>query len=246
MVFSTTKELNSIQNVLSKYARLPFFDNAIPGAIMEAVLAYVRDAEVLNTYDFIDVVKPTSAIGWQVKSTKETTPVTWKRAKIPNSQNLIEKSRINEKGLQVLGNTIIKFCNDHAADSLNKYNIDKIGYSRLILHKNREISYFERELCSRMSPKVFIEEDFIWKWSSPKKTKRKEQLPALHGIHKDTKKKWWAWHGLGENQLHFSGEKYWWNAPDTKSKFVFQLPKAEDKISLEQFFELIDSLDASN
>lgn len=246
MVFSTIKELNSIQSVLFKYARLPFFEDAIPGTIMEAILAYVRNAEVLHTYDFIDVVKPASGIGWQVKSTKESTPVTWKRAKIPDSQNLIEQSRINDEGLQTLGNTIIRFCNDHAADSLNKYNIDRIGYSRLILHKNRTISYFERQLCSRMLPKVFREEDFTWRWSAPKKTKRKEQLPALHGIHKDTKKKWWAWHGLGENQLHFSGEKYWWNAPDTKSKFVFQLPKAEDKISLEQFFELIDSLDTSS
>lgn len=245
MVFSSTQEIVSIQDVLSKYVRLPFFEDAVPGAVLEAVLAYVLEADVLQTYDFIDILKPNSKLGWQVKSTKESTPVTWKRAKIPNSQALIKNSKSSEDGLQTLGNTIINFCNDHAAESFKKYNLNSIGYCRLILHKNRTLSYFERELCSRISPKVFYEEDFVWQWSSPKKTQKKEQLPALHGIHKPTQKKWWAWHGLGENQLHFSGEKYWWDSSDTKNKFNFQLPTAEERISLEQFFKMIDDLDSS-
>ena len=41
----------------------------------------LRQGEVLGTYDFVDVIKRGSKCGWQVKSTKESTPVTWKRAK---------------------------------------------------------------------------------------------------------------------------------------------------------------------
>ena len=45
---------------------------------MEANLKEVRggDTEVLHTYDFVDVISRSEKIGWQVKSTKSTTPVT--------------------------------------------------------------------------------------------------------------------------------------------------------------------------
>ena len=43
---------------------------------------------------------------------------------------------------------------------------------------------------------------------------KKEQLPAFHGVSKKTGKKVFAWHGKGENQLHFSGEKNWWPEVD--------------------------------
>ena len=70
--------------------------------------------------------------------------------------------------------------------------------------------YFERLICTKEKPVIFNRDDYIWRWSTPKKTTKKEQLPALHGIDKKTKRKAFAWHGRGENQLHFSGEKDWW------------------------------------
>ncbi len=190
---------------------------------MESVIASVRNGEILNTYDFVDVINRNQKAGWQVKSTKDSTPVTWKRAKIPNSLQLIEDSRKSEKGLQNLGDSIIKFCNDHAIESFDTYGLNEIGFSRLIIHKNGNLTYFEKILCTKESPKIFSEEEFQWKWSVPKKIKKKEQLPALHGIHKKSQKKWFAWHGLGENQLHFSGEKEWW-PNDSKNKIEFAFP----------------------
>ncbi len=143
----------------------------------------------------MDVVNRNDQVGWQVKSTKASTPVTWKRAKIPNSQELIKDSNSSTEGLQTLGNAILKFCNDHAIESLDKYNLNEIGFSRLIVHPNRHLTYFEKALCSRTNPNIFNENEFEWKWSIPKKTTKKEQLPALHGTHKLTQQKWFAWHG---------------------------------------------------
>jgi hypothetical protein len=217
---------------------LPFSGETIPGEVMESVLGNVRNANVLNTYDFVDVYSPSLKCGWQVKSTKESTPVTWKRAKIPNSQELIEKSRKDPAGLQKLGDFIIEFCNHHAQESLNLYGLDQIGYARLILHKNGQVTYFEKILCDKENPEIFNKADFIWKWSKPKNTQKKEQLQALHGINIKTNKKWWAWHRLGENQLHFSGEADWW--PQNNNHAVtFTFPSEEEKISLEGFIELL-------
>ncbi len=245
-LFSSKHELNKIAKILSQYIRLPFSGETMPGAIMEAVLAYVKDAEVLKTYDFIDVIKRKEKIGWQVKATKEKTPVTWKRAKIPNQSELIEKSREGEKGIQELGNAIITFCNNHVMESFKKYDLLAIGYCRLIIHQDGKVTYFERKLCDKDNPILFHPDDFIWKWSLPKKTRKKEQLPALHGIHRKTGQKWWAWHGLGENQLHFSGESAWWPSKDTNHVVTFNMPTAADKLSLQKFLELLSKLDNSS
>jgi len=210
---------------------------------MEAVLAHVRSATTMPTYDFVDVVKHEDRCGWQVKSTKAGTPVTWKRAKIPNATSLIKASKKSAAGLQQLGNAIIEFCNAHAHESLSKYDLDEIGYSRLIIHKDGHVTYFERLLCTRESPRLFNPHDFKWKWSHPKHTIKKEQLPALHGTHKPTGEKWWAWHGLGENQLHFSGEAAWWPQPRSHHVVTFKLPTGDEKISFEMFAELLSHLD---
>ena len=82
-IFSSPAQLAEIGRVLSTYMRLPLSTDTIPGSIMEALLAYVRKGVVLGKYDFVDVIKPETKCGWQVKSTKASTPVTWKRAKIP-------------------------------------------------------------------------------------------------------------------------------------------------------------------
>lgn len=231
-----------MREILSNFVRMPFSQGNIPGALVELAFAHVRGGSVLATYDFVDVISPEARYGWQVKSTKASTPVTWKRAKIANSAELIARSYGSIHDLQVLGNAIIDFCNEHAQASIEKYDLSEIGYSRLIIHSDRRVTYFERLLCSRNNPLVFDPQDFVWEWSQPKRTRTKEQLPALHGTNIKTEEKWWAWHGLGENQLHFSGESAWWPDENDPHKFSFELPSEEDKISFEQLSELLDRL----
>ncbi len=154
-IFSTQNQLKKISKILSGYLRLPFSGDSIPGALMENVVGEVCGGEVLNTYDFVDVLNKKEKVGWQVKSTKASTPVTWKRAKIPNSLQLIEASKKDANGLQKLGDAIIKFCNDHALESINKYGLEELGYSRLIVHKDGKITYFEKSLCTKELHKIF-------------------------------------------------------------------------------------------
>ena len=241
--YSKPEELDRLGKILFSYLRLPFSEQSVPGAVMEGVLAHVLRADVLNTYDFVDVISQDRSVGWQVKSTKASTPVTWKRAKIPNAAELIAASRKSDAGLQALGDAVLDFCNDHAVESLEKYDLSEIGYARLVLHPNQTVTYFERKLCDRGAPLVFKKSDFEWKWSKPKTTVKKEQLPALHGIDRKTSKKAWAWHGLGENQLHFSGEGMWWPRPDSAHSMTFKIPSANEKMSLDDFLGLLDSND---
>lgn len=236
-IFSSPDELEKIATVLSHFFRLPFSGDTIPGDMMESVLAHVRNGEVLKTYDFVDVINKEEKIGWQVKSTKASTPVTWKRAKLPNSSVLIKASQNSEEGLQFLGNAIIDLCNIHAYESLFRYQLNEIGLARLIIHTNKQVTYYERILCSQEQPIMFSRDDFYWEWSTQKKTKKKQQLPALRGIHKETGKKWWSWHGLGENQLHFVGENEWWPTDQHSNSLSFKFP--EEKMPIEEFMELL-------
>jgi hypothetical protein len=238
-VFSTREELATIAKILSNYARLPFSSINIPGAVMEGVLGHVRKAEVLRTYDFVDVIDRISGIGWQVKSTLAGTPVTWKRAKIPDRLALVAESERSAKGLAELGDAIIRFCNHHAQESMKTYDLKQIGYARLVIFPDGHVRYFERLLCTRKSSLVFKPEEFTWKWSVPKVTHKKEQLPALHGTHISTGKKWWAWHGKGENQLHFSGEGAWWPATKEGHSISFTLPGEAQRLAIEAFIDLI-------
>src|SRR5205814_2769173 len=96
-IFSTQEQLDEIQRIVCNYARLPFALDSVPGAVMEGTLEHVRKAKRLNTYDFVDVVNSSDRCGWQVKSTKASTPVTWKRAKIPDARNLIVASESSQK-----------------------------------------------------------------------------------------------------------------------------------------------------
>jgi hypothetical protein len=243
LVFSSPEQLSKLADVLSKYIRLPFSTETIPGAVLEGALAFVRDAEVLKTYDFVDMINRKSRVGWQIKSTKADTPVTWKRAKIPNQEELTKNSFNSEEARQILGNTIIEFCNEHAEASLKLYDLSEIGYSRLIIFNSGRVLYFEKLLCTKENPQIFNPNDFEWHWSTAKKTVKKEQLPAFHAYHKESGKKWFAWHGLGENQLHFSGEKNWWLNADDSHAVAFDFPKADERIELEKFIELLATLD---
>ena len=241
-VYSTPAELKRIAALLCTYLRLPFAGSTIPGAVMESVLARVRLGEVLNTYDFVDVIRRPDGLGWQVKSTKEATPVTWKRAKLPGQSDLIEQSRESAAGLAQLGDAILMFCNEHASASLRDYDLSAIAYSRLIVREGRVATYFERLLSTPKAPNMFDPADFIWNWAKPKETRKKEQLPALHGIHRATGDKWWAWHGQGENQLHFSGEAAWWPTPGSERRIDFALPKSEDKIDMDTLQTLLSTI----
>lgn len=177
--------------------------------------------------------------GWQIKSTRAETPVTWKRAKIANAEELIEQSFKSERGLRELGDAIINFCNDHASASIERYSIEQIGYARLVLHqKERRVDYFERLLCTKQDPRVFRKEEFSWSWSTPKITKRKEQLRSLIGTRKEDGEKWFAWHGLGENQLHFSGERAWWPQQSEKMH-SFDLPGENARLSWQEALTIL-------
>lgn len=244
-VYSDPKQLQRICDILSRYLRLPFSTDAIPGAILEGVLAHVRGGQRMNTYDFVDVVDRSGKVGWQVKSTKAGTPVTWKRAKIPDAESLIARSRKNEKGRQELGDAIIEFCNKHARESIVALDLNEIGYARLVAHQTGEVVYFERLLITKSKPQLFDPRDFSWNWSTPKNTVKKEQLPALHGVHKASGTKWWAAHLLGENQLHFSGEKNWWPRDNDPHRATFTAPADSAKFSVEALLDLLDKSEGS-
>jgi len=240
--FSTQKQFHTIAKILRGYIKIPLATDSIPGSFMETVLGNVRSATILNTYDFIDVYNPKDRIGWQVKSTKETTPVTWKRAKVKDSERLIKDSQKSASGVQVLGDAIIDFCNQHVKESIERYKLDEVYYSRLVLFESRQVLYFERLLCTKEKPLIFDKKDFAWKWSAPKTTVKKEQLPALHGKNIRTNTKWFAWHGLGENQLHFSGEKEWWPAENDKHSIRFAFPSEKERLTQNEFISLLQRI----
>ena len=146
--------------------------------------------------------------------------------------------------MQALGDAIISFCNEHTLASLNTYELEQVGYCRLVVHGDGQVTYFERQLATREHPEIFSPQDFVWKWSQPKETKKKEQLQALHGTHKPTNKKWFAWHGLGENQLHFSGESNWWPKPGDSHAVTFKFPAADERIGFDKFMKLLARLDS--
>ncbi len=209
-VFSSAQQLQTIADYLFAYMRTPYFqDDTIPGKVMEKIISLVHSAEQLATYDYVDVCRPHD-VGWQVKSTKDTTPLTWKRAKIANSDALIRKSENSTEARQELGDAIIDFCNNHVRESLKLYDLKEIGYSRLIIFNDQTAVYFERLLATPEAPDIFNRANYKWHWSLPKPGTKKEQLTALHGIDMRTGRKAFAWHGRGENQLHFSSERDWW------------------------------------
>ena len=150
-IFSTPEQLARLRRVLFMCLRLPFSQGAIPGRVLEEVLAEVRSAKVLPTYDFVDVINTEEACGWQIKSTRAATPVTWKRAKLPNATELINASMESEAACQELGDAIIGLCNEHAQHSLTEYELEEIGYARLILHPNGQVTYFEKRHASKGS-----------------------------------------------------------------------------------------------
>lgn len=224
------------------YQLCPFSKDSLPGAVLQHILSSARGDTVLDTYDFVDNISLCKKIGWQVKSTKSSTPVTWKRAKIPNKAALIANSKLGSSGCRKLGNAIIEFCNHHAEESIAKYNLDELRLARLVIFTDEKALYYERVLCTKSNPKIFDPDSYDWSWSAQKTTTAgaKEQLPALHG-HDKAGLKSWAWHGLGENQLHFVGEQRWW--PSTASPSAphvrFDLPDPAGRLGWAEFTDAL-------
>lgn len=242
-LFSTADDLDRIQKILTALLKLPLTEHTISGDLMERVFAHVRGAEVLRTYDFVDVIDREKKIGWQVKSTMSSTPVTWIRGKISNREHMIAESEKSEDGMKALGAAILDYCNDHIWHSgFEKYNLDHIGYIRLIVFPDGTLRYFERYLCSREQPILFVPDRYNWQWSVQKNAKAKEQLSALHGYFTDPSggqpRKHWAWHGRGENQLHFSGEGEWWPKDGDPHTRNFEFP-SEGKLDFDDLVRLL-------
>lgn len=213
--------------------RLPFW-KSLPGSVLEEILAHVYGGRRTGTYDFVDVVNDVTRTGWQVKSTRHATPVTWKRVKLPNKGSLIERSHATSEGTQTLGNAIVDSCNSAAKESIEKYKLKSIKYARLVDHMNGRLTYFERVLP--ISGQLFEPRHFRWCWSKAK-TAKKEQLPAFHGVHVDSDDTWFAWHGRGENQLHFKGEKLWWPAERGHNRRDFV--RSGDNLTMTELADMI-------
>lgn len=242
-VFSSRSQLLSICTTLRNYSFLPFASSGIPGAIMEAVLAHVRGASVRQTYEFIDVLDSINRIAWQVKSTKFDTPLTWKRAKITDSSTLITQSENDPHKQQLLGDMIIDFCNGNIMESMENHNLDAIGYSRLIIHKDGLVEYFERLLCTSAMPYVFDKRQFVWEWGFEYPEGKKERLRSLQGRDITTGDKWWSWHGRGENQLHFNGERFWWPSNGGHGQSVrFRRPSFTERMGFTDFNGLFSNI----
>ena len=242
-LYSTPTQLLELSDLVRNFLRLPFGFRSVPGNLLEALVEVTRGSgtERLRTYDFVDVINRSEKIGWQIKSLDADTPVTWIRGKLPGKQSLIEASFESEEARQALGDTILNYCNDHARASMEKYGLEQIGYIRLINYGTR-FCYFERALIDTENPILFRPAEYNWLWSEPKVTKKKEQLPALHGTHLPTGVKHFAWHGQGENQLHFNGEKAWWPAADYPYSREFPIPTEGERVSLETLAEWLSTL----
>ena len=227
---------NFIARRLASYLRLPFATDTIPGSYAEKVVADHYCGEVLQTYDFVDVVSQEQQIGWQVKCTRAVTTVTWKRVKIVDSAELIRDSdKGNQGAVQKLGDLVLETCNRHAQESMQQYNLNELRYARVIINGGR-VTYFERLLLDSKEDTLFDPSHFVWTWSSMKHSSQKQQLPALHGTYNG--KKWFAWHGRGENQLHFSGEKEWWPT-ETDQTCTIAIPTGKSK-TWDELFQWLD------
>jgi len=242
-LLATPQQLQRIRDLVFNYLRLPLDTSNVPGSLMEANLKEARgvDTEVLRTYDFVDMISRSEKIGWQVKSTKSATPVTWIRGKIANKEELIRNSHTSAAERQNLGDTVIDYCNAHIANSFRLYGLEEIGYARLINFGGR-FRYFEIPLLKNDGSVLFRPMDYEWKWSEQKNTRAKEQKPALHGVHKPTQIKHWAWHGQGENQLHFTGERFWWPGADYAHAISFDGPSESQTVSFEALAEWLATL----
>lgn len=203
-----------IVGFLTTYTRIPFIEeNAIPGNIMENAVSIARNGTQLPCYGFIDVINDN--IGWQVKSSRKKSPLTWGQVKAPS--NLLQS-----KDAIALGNHLINSINESSIAAMEKFNLETIGYARLIVYPNNHAVYFEKELSNRTNPIIFNPKTYLWSWSNCTRKSNKETKPSLVGINTITGMREFSWHCLSGSQLHFDAEYQWW--PKIK------IPKSEDDV----------------
>lgn len=235
-MYLTEEQLQKLGSYLKAYLKLPVASgDRVPGEDFEKIVAAAINGEALGKKDFVDVLTFDKRWGKQTKSGIYGNNIIWKRAKIDNSEQLVLESKNSISAAQQLGKLLIDQCNEHIIDSINKYNLDGITYSRLIIKEPDILEYFEKFLCTKNDPIVFESKDIYWKWSNTKKSLKKEYLPALHGINIKTGETIWQWNGLGDNQLNFPGEKLWW----PKNRTIFTFPNDNEKVSFEKLLVLL-------
>jgi hypothetical protein len=237
LIYSDQPTLQRIALLLRRYHRLPFVSSGIiAGTVVENVLEQARSLERLGRYDFVDVVSRELRYGLQVKSSKQTSPLTWQRAKVPNSGELREASKKFESAQQELGTKILDYINSHVAKDLETYKLDEIGYARLVVGRDSAF-YFERRLLDRDHPVLFNPSDFHWRWAEDRKA-TKEQRGSLSAYDR-AGTKWFSWHS--ENQLHFINERVWWPQPGDPTRIDF--PLNEPKIDLATLMRWLDDVE---
>lgn len=197
------RHLDDLGRYIKAYQSLPFFDGSVPGKILETLVAFAFQGRVLNTLDFVDVVS--GKVGWQVKSIKAGSDVTWKRVTIANPEFLLE---LSYEEPAFLGRYLIDICNDHIFDSFVKYGLEDIRYIKAEIHPSNVV-LVEKSIVTNDSIVAFDHDDFYWHWTEPKHRNNKELLPSFSGFHKETNSKWFSWNGLGDNQFRFTYEKVW-------------------------------------
>lgn len=235
----TYQQIETLKKHFKALLAMPWASETLSGRMVEEIVSATYGGRVLPNYDYVDVLGETGdRKAWQVKATKSSTPITWKRAKIPNKTKLINASHSDHVGLQRLGDAIITFCNNNITASIKKYKLEEIIYARAIFFVNGDVRYFERVLATANIEKIFEPSDYYWRWSKQKQNTKKEQLPALHGFRRSDDKKIWAWHGNGENQLHFSAENEWWQDGQNFLDIKFKRPP---QIDYESFVEMTNN-----
>ena len=217
-IYSSKEELEKIANAIIKYFNAPFSRENVPGPVLEEIIEECKGWPALGGIDFVDNLSPNGNCGVQCKSgsTRRWSleknkwlfrQRPWGRITIPLSKRiLIDESYINPILLQELGDSVIDTFNDKIKFSIEKYNLDEIGYIGLVFNPNSTFQYYERSICLRNNPILFDKKDFRWEWSIPKK---ETDSPVLKGINIKTNQVWVRWKAHGDTQLDFMGAEFW-------------------------------------
>jgi len=207
--FSTPTQLENIVTGVKRYYTSPYALEFISGKVFEIIVADAHNTKPTNTQDFADVICGDYAV--QCKAGRDNKDMIWKRISLPDE--LVRESLHSDSISNDLGKLLLDRVNARASDSLAKYNVTKLAYSRLITHKNKLFTYFEKSLNNP----IFDRDMFQWKWSTPQKRKDK---PALHGFWRSVLV--FSWQGLSGEQFRFNAEHLWW--PKEDQRITFSIP----------------------
>ena len=254
--FSTPEQLERIKQTLCSYHMLPFSGTRIPGDVLEGVLAHVRGGDLLGKYDFVDVLQRSEGVGWQVKSTRHRSPLTWMRADFRRRSELVaEADAERDEGrkrelVQALGDSVIEYANASIRDSFTKYGLQQVMFCHLVLMPENRAMYYEKLLAVEGEEELFRATDFMLSWREPRPGRANrnadpddpgaaEQLPSLRGRHVPTDQDWFAWYGRKGGQLHFLlEEKIWWPPESGAHRIDFDLPA--ERFKMDEAMDMLD------